>query len=567
LIAARRVSPATALFAVAAATSGILLLVWQSHLTFFYDDWDPLLHRRGLSGDALFRPHIDHILLATTVVYKAIQATIGMESLLPFAVASTSTFLLSVVLLFVYLRHRVGEWFALAGVGPILFLGSANTDLLLPFQIFFFGAMACGLGALLIIQRRDHRLDGLACVLLVVSFSFSELALPFLLGIAVAIAQDRGPLRRAYVVVVPALLYAAWYAGWGHTAPSYLSFDNVARSLPYVLDGVASGLASLLGLTPDGFISGSGLDWGRPLLLAVLVGVALRVRSGAPISRWFWVTLVILLSFWFLTAINATFARPPSAPRYQYIAAVLILLVAADLAGGTFRPRTPLIIVALGVATMATVSNLAALHDGYLRWRAPTPAVRGGLAGLEMESDRVDPALVLDAQNSGFNYIGSIQAGPYLSAVRAFGSPAYSESELPAAPEHARAAADKVMATALGVAVRPTTHRPAVGRQPPSLLGSPESLVRARGACITVRPSGLGVRVLSLPPGGVLLTAPSSVTARLGLRRFATESFPVTAGELTGSTLLTIPADGSSHPWQLALDATGPVTACGTRTD
>ena len=60
---ARRISPPTALFVLAAATSGILLIVWQSHLTFVFDDWDPLLDRRAWSAHDLLRPHLDHILL------------------------------------------------------------------------------------------------------------------------------------------------------------------------------------------------------------------------------------------------------------------------------------------------------------------------------------------------------------------------------------------------------------------------------------------------------------------------------------------------------------------------
>ena len=36
-----------------------------------------------------------------------------------------------------------------------------------------------------------------------------------------------------------------------HEGQSYLSFDNVANSARYVLDGLASGIASLLGLIPE----------------------------------------------------------------------------------------------------------------------------------------------------------------------------------------------------------------------------------------------------------------------------------------------------------------------------
>jgi hypothetical protein len=563
LTIARRISPPTALFVLAAATSGILLIVWQSHLTFLYDDWDPLLDRRAWSAHELLRPHFEHILLATTFVYKAIQATIGMESLLPYAVASTSVFLLSVALLFVYIRRRVGGWLALAGALPILFLGTGATDLLAPFQIFFFGAMACGLGALLAIEAEGSRGDLLACILLAVSFTFSELALPFVLGIAVAIALDRGPVRRAYVVAVPLLLYAVWYAGWGHTGPSNLTFHNVANSLGYVLDGLASGVASLLGLT-SGDVVNEGL--GRPLLLALGLIAALRIRSGPPVSRWFWVSLVILLSFWFLTAINATPLRLPYDSRYMYIGAVLFLLVAADLADGVDRPALIVVVIALGVAVASVAGNLTALHHAYVTLKGGSAAERGGLTGLEIESDRADPALTLNTGNAGFNYLGSIVAGPYLSAVREFGSPGYSESELANAREGARVAADLVMGTVLHPTLHPAPRRLPTTGSPPALVGPPGSLAGRRGGCITVRAAGGAPPVLALPPGAVYLKAPPREVVSLGLRRFATQSFPVSTGRLTGSAVLTIPRDRSSRPWQLQLRATGMVTACGTGT-
>jgi hypothetical protein len=561
LTIARRISPPTALFVLAAAASGILLIAWQSHLTFFYDDWDPLLHRPGWSAHDLLRPHLDHILLATTLVFKAIQATIGMESLLPYAVASTSVFLLSAALLFVYLRRRVGAWLALAGVLPILFMGAAASDLLGPFQIFFFGSMACGLGALLALEDGGPRGDLLACVLLVVSFTFSELALPFVLGVAVSIALDRGPARRVYVVAVPLFLYAVWYAGWGHTAHSYLTFSNATHSFGYVLEGLASGVAALFGLTTGDVVN---RDLGRPVLLALALIAALRLRYGPPVSRWFWVSLVILLSFWFLTALNATALRPPYGSRYMYICAVLLLLVAADLAAGVARTDRTVILIALGVAVASVAGNLTALHRDYAGIRQITPLSRGGLAGLEIEADRADPTLMLNPQNSGFDYFGSIVAGSYLPAVRKFGSPAYSESELPSAPERARVSADLVMGTVLHPTPRPAARRPIAQGPQPALVGPPGSLAARRGGCITVKPAGGAPPVIALPPGGVFLKAAPGEMVNLALRRFATESFPVTAGRLAGSAILTIPRDRSSRPWQLQLGGAGPVSACDT---
>ena len=556
---ARRISPPIALFVVAAAASGILLVAWQSHLTFLWDDWDPLLDRRAWSAHDLLRPHFEHILLATTVVYKAIQASFGMGSLLPYAVASTSVFLVSAALLLVYIRRRVGEWLALAGVLPILFMGAAASDLLAPFQIFFFGAMACGLGALLAIEDGGRRGDLLACALLSASFTFSELALPFVLGVALAIMLDRGPSRRAYVVAVPLLLYAAWYAGWGHTGTSHFSFHNLAGSLGYVLEGLASSVASLLGLVSGGVVI---RDLGRPLLLALGLIAVVRIRFGPPVSRWFWVSLVILLSYWFITAFNATPLRLPDDSRYQYIGAVLLLLVAANLAAGV-NPQRTVVLIALGVAAASVAGNLAAMHRTYKGLKNLATVERGGLTGLEIDSDRADPTLTLNTQNAGLNYLGSIVAGPYLSAVREFGSPAYTEPELANAPEYARVPADLVMGTILHPTLRPTPRQPPTSGSPPVLVGPPGSLVGAHDGCITVRTAAGASPVITLPPQGVFLKAAPGETVSLRLRRFATQSFPVAAGTLAGSAILTIPGDRSSQPWQLQLAATGPVTACG----
>ena len=106
------------LLGIAAAVSGVVLVVLNSNLTFFIDDWEVLLHRRGLSPDVFLEPHAGHPSMGLVTLYKAIQVTFGMSSVTPYAVASTAVFLLSVVLLFVWMRARVGAWLALAGVAP-----------------------------------------------------------------------------------------------------------------------------------------------------------------------------------------------------------------------------------------------------------------------------------------------------------------------------------------------------------------------------------------------------------------------------------------------------------------
>lgn len=570
--AVRRLATPPVLLAGVAAVSAGLLIAWQSHLTFLIDDWDLLLHRRGISANSLLDPHARHLIIGPAIVYKAIQATFGMDGRFPYAVASTATFIASVVLLFVYLRGRVGDWLALAAVIPVLFMGPAYEDLLSSFQICYFGSMAFGIGALLAIRRSDHRGDVIACALLVASLAFAEIALAFAAGVAVALALDRGPLRRAWVVGIPLVLYLIWFVLWGHSGshlgPNSLSFTNVATSPAYILDGFASSLGSLLGFgTPALFGGTGGLEWGRPLLVGLVALAAIAaLRSRFPVRSWLLVALAVGVSFWFLTGANAALGRPPFASRYQYVGAVFVLMVAAEFIAAWrpgWRPDWRAALAAFAVAGLVTISNVSTLHQSYRALSGLSAVVRGGLAGLEIGADSANPDLVLTQQNSDFNYFTWVDAGSYLSAVDKFGSPAYSQAELPSAPEPARVAADKVLSAALGLTFQPLSRPPTTGTTAPRVVGPPGAVVGTSPGCLTVRRVGGALPVLSLPPGGAILSTHAGSQAAASLRRFATASFPIVAGTVSGSARLDIPEDRSSRPWELQLDPTARVTVCG----
>ena len=154
----------------------------------------------------------------------------------------------------------------------------------------------------------------------------------------------------------------------------------------------------------------------------------------------------------------------------------------------------------------------------------------------------MDPGFQLTEQNSGVDYLRLLDAGSYLSAVDAYGSPAYSEPALRGAPEVAQAAADKVFAAILGLGLKPA---------PPG--AGPNS-----GRAASGEPAELPV-----PSGGVLLTAKSG-QAQAALRRYASDQFPVALGPLPNGRpqQLRIPADGSPQPWTLQLSGQGSVSTC-----
>ena len=156
------------LLAAAVIGSAALLLFWGSKLTFLLDEWEFLLYRPGFTAHSILSPHGEHISIAPILIYKALQETAGMSSSLPYLAVSVALFLVASILLFVYLRRRVDPWLALLATGIVLFLGPAYEDLLWGFQMGFMGSLACGLGALLLLERGDRRGDWLACVLLAV---------------------------------------------------------------------------------------------------------------------------------------------------------------------------------------------------------------------------------------------------------------------------------------------------------------------------------------------------------------------------------------------------------------
>jgi serine acetyltransferase len=532
------------------AASGTFLLVLESHLTFFGDEWEFLLNRRGWSVGVFLDPHNDHIALLPISIYKLLLAIFGMDSALPFQVVSTLVFLLSAVLLFVYVRRRVGDWLALLGSALILFLGAAWTDLLWSFQIGFSGSIAAGLGALLALDRDDRAGDGIACALLVISLSFSELGAPFVAGALVSVLVGEWPrIRRLYIVLVPLALYAAWWAGWGHTAESTFSLHNVLVSPKFVFDAASQAIASLLGLgTP---LTGSGtnpvgLIWGRILLVCGIGAAIWRLRRIGEVPRALWVALAIGCSFWFLTAFNAVpLLRTPTSGRYQYPSAVFIVLIAAELLRGARMSRRSLA-VASGIAALAVLSGVWFLHLGYSNHLKPqSDALRGQLAAIEIARNHLRPGL---AVRSG---LVAIDARSYLSAADAEGSPAYTPPELGLSPQAARFAADNLLVNALGIRLEK-----AQGSRPPP---------RNKGmSCHTVTATPTGVLVL-LGPGKVTLTPRRDAsTETVLLARFAA-GFPVNLGRVVPGhrSGFTLPTDGALRPWRLGLSGSGDVTVCG----
>jgi hypothetical protein len=532
----------------ALAGSATLLLIFQSKLTFTGDDWSFLIERRGRSPGVFLDPHHGHISVLPVTIYKALLSTFGMSSSLPFSVVSTLVFLLSAVLLFVYLRRRVGDWPALLGAILILFLGAAWNDLLWSFQIGYSGPIAAGLAALLALERDDPKGDLIACGLLVVATSFSEIGIPFVLGGLASIAMGPKPRRRRlYVGLVPLALYAIWFLGWGHKAPATVTLHNVLHSPAYVFDAVSQAIASLLGLATPLTGNGSelvGLLWGHILFVCLAALAIWRIRQLGGISRGLLTALTVGGAFWFLAAFNATTAlRLPTNGRYVYPGAVFVLLIASELLRGV-RVDKRVLAVAAAVTAAAVVSGIFLLHDGYVLRKNNSGVARARLAALDIARPSLSPQ-----QEVPLEVYTQVPAGSYYSAVDAFGSPGYTESQLARSSDEKRVAADVMFESVLGIRLTPSASR-----------GS-----GAQGHCRIASPTGRGP-ALPLGPGAYDLMDRSASGASLRLSRFGSVPFG-TLGTLSPGKWhsLVIPPDRSDRPWHLTMVGSGPVRVCSVR--
>jgi hypothetical protein len=535
------------LLGAALAASATTTLILTAELTFFQDTWEFLINRRDPSLDALLEPHNEHIVVLPVAIEQILIRIFGMSSATPEYVVLTLGLLATALLLFVYVRRRVGPWLALLAAVLLLFLGPAWEVLLWPFEISFVGSMLCGIGMLLCLEREDRGGDLAACLLLVLCFGFSSLGIPFAVAASVAVFQDRERLglRRAYVVAVPLLLFAAWYLGWGHDAETHTSLRNVLAAPRFVVETVSVAVGSLFGLgtsPSDGTIEPL---WGWALVVAMALAFGYRQLRKPGFSPWLWPVVAAATTNWSLAAFNQIPGRYPTSSRYQYAAAIFVLLILANLLQGVRPGRRALLLG--GVVTLLAVGpNLIVLEDGRDWLQRQTLLTRSDTAAIEIARRSVDPRFQLDPEVAGTPSLVDIFAGEYLAAVDEYGSPAYSPAELASAPPEGRRQADVVLAQALPIST--VTRRGGYVAD-----GGRENCVTVEaGAEVTADP---GLTRIELTPGP---------HADFSLRRFATGEYPVsTEGAPGGSvTVLRIPRDGVARPWWLRVDASQPARVC-----
>jgi hypothetical protein len=356
---------------------------------------------------------------------------------------------------------------------------------------------------------------------------------------------------RWFVVVVPAVIYAAWYLGYGE--------DVITREGLINSPGFAQDIAA----AAFGAIAGHGLDWGRPIAVLGFAILAWRLTRPSTISARLAGLIATGLFLWFLTAAARSNISSPETGRYVYLGAVVIVLAGVELIRAVALSPRVLAVAALAVAIFA-ITGLTLLRDGAVGLRGTSKTVTAELGALEVAQAHAPAGYVPDP-----HLAPQILAGPYLHTIRAIGSsPADSPAAIRAAAPGDRAAADGVL---LALEAPALSRLPALripsGGAAPAVEAISSGTASTRGGCtvLTPLPGTAVTAVLALPRMGLQIGNRGIAPAALAVRRFG-DAFVALGGAVpahTAAALTPAPDAASAVPWQLQLSSSSSLTACG----
>jgi hypothetical protein len=535
--------------------------------TFWFDEWTFVLNRRGTGLGPFLRPYNGHFSLIPVAIYRLLFATVGLTDYTAYRVILIALLLLCGVLVFVYAKPRVGNFLALCAAALLLLLGPGWQDMIWPFQMAWLISLAAGVGALLLLDRRTRAADLAASALVLVALASSAVGDVFAVGVAVDLLWGRRRWRDGWIVAAPLVLYGLWWAAYQQPQRT----SSITQIPAFVANAAAAAVASLAGRGHYGFL-GPGptmLTWGR-VLLGIAVGLLVwRLIRLRRVPARVLALLVMLLAFWFATALTRAWllgGNQAWSSRYIFVGGFLIVLLAVELAVGLTIPWLVKVLIGACVV-LAVIPNVGSLRSAAAGLRTTGQTTRADLGALQIGRPNVTRAYVARGI-PGFPIV-VLRAGPYFAAIKALGSPAASPAQIATGPENARQVADAELIGMDRATLEPSSGALPVGPRP-SVVVAEGGKLADRGSCVTFSPAG-GVTgrsemVVELPRSspGLLLTArggPATVAAR----RFASAFTPVGALQASRSARLQIAPDLAVQPWYVRVAPTAGATACGLR--
>jgi hypothetical protein len=542
----------------AMAAAAVYLLAVTGGAGYYQDELN-FIYTRLDFGTGILQPYADSLIAIPLLIYQGAFGIFGLGSAhLPLRLIWVAEVLSCSLLLFLYVRRRTLAWFAFMPACVLLVFGAAWTDQATTLGLIALSSVTPALGALVALDRRTLWADLCATALLTMSLLAFSASFPFVVGAAATVVLRGRPERwqRAWIWSGPLAVYGAWLV-WAHInySGSPADLGNLAKVPGTLLTGVSSVIAGLGGrYTTDDAGRFTGLDHHAAVpaaLLLAALGVVLAVSRRLPSEALVGISMV--LSYWVIVALVTSPVRVPTADRYQYVGAILLVIALAPILGR----RSPPLLVWAGIgaafAWFSLVPNIRSTSQAASNVDRVTAETRAGLTALEVARDTVPPDLNADTRWPGVPGELSLPspARSYLTAVDEHGSAAYRPDELLGRDPAVRRVADVVLVHALRLNVRPagfepgsntSTCTPAGGRR-----GTASALELAGGQRIRIGPAARG--------GAEIEAARFGDDPGISLGR-------VPAGR---RAMLSIPRDRAPQPWRLRI-AGAQAKLCGAGT-
>ena len=558
---ARPDMPIVILGALAAAALAYL----ARSMTFWQDEWGFISFAGGPLD--LLRPQNEHWQTIPLLLYRATFTVFGLHSYLPYVAEVIALHLVAVAAAYVLVRRRAGRIVATLACIPLLLLGSGSENLFWAFQTVFIGSVAFGLWALVLLETRGRVATAGAAVLLVASLMCSGIGLAFLAAAFGRTILDREIRPRAWVVVLPTVVFLTWYLVLGHTAESAGQLASASALPGFVARGIGHAVAAFTGLAvaPRGELIALGA------FVAACLVTAWGVLTMRPPPALAAGALLAIVAMYFI--IGVVRAELPSdfatRSRYVYVAAFLLVIAVADWvpslrdrASGRL-PRAALSVALSVILVATTVANVAALQTLRARFQANADLTRAyiALAVAHQTELWVDPSSVL---------LGMPSLPDLVALVRRSGSPTRDDLIPAVARDPGVPAREAALLRMVGPGFRaePGSRDAPSAPLPLTIVSSKGVATIGGGPCLSLNEPGSAVEVTAKVPTGsrLRLTTGSDTVGRalLGLALPPSRSIDVVLAAATPLEIV-VPDTGDASIWTVRVvvpAATGTIEIC-----
>ncbi len=301
----------------------VVLLVCNRDQWFFGDEWDFLAHRGVLRADySIWAPHTQHWSTGPILIYRALYATYGLHTYVPYAVVLIVAHLAVAHFLWRLLRQAgVDLPVATALTAVFALLGAGYENLLWAFQIGFIGSIAFGMAALLLVNHdgRWRARDVAAWFVSIAGLMFSGLSVTMVFIAGLTVLMRRGIRQAALTVAVPGIVYLVWFTliGDENIGSDPRTVYDVYRYPSYIWTGLRFAMEQMAGFPG----AGAAMVLGIGAFLLHRAG-----RASGPAAPAFACALGTLLLFLIIAAGRAELGvEQAETSRYTYVVIALAL--------------------------------------------------------------------------------------------------------------------------------------------------------------------------------------------------------------------------------------------------